>query len=102
MPRGPAERPLESRDPYLAVRAAIDRALMQGAAPVTAATPSAEPPRFGTAVQETAPVRRSEGVTRAREARSFLMVKRKGRKETPASIPAPDPHGRGARVDVRR
>ena len=98
MPRGPVDRPPWSRDPYLEIRSAIDRALMQGAAPVAALQPQAEPPRFEAGVQGTSPARRTGAVSKTRAARSFAPAKKKGRRE-PDRVP--DPAGRGTRIDLR-
>lgn len=93
MSRGP-------EDVYLGIRAVIDRALLQGAAPVAAGGASSPTPAFGNAVAETAPARRVEGPARTKPARSFTLAKT--RKRAAQEAAAPDPHGRGARVDVRR
>lgn len=104
MPRGPADRPIRGSEEEAALQAARSRALEQGAAPVAAGpTPGREPPRFGTGVAATAPVRRVHAVPRTRAARSFALakVRKKGRGESEASVPVPDPRGRGGRIDLR-
>jgi hypothetical protein len=100
VPRGPADRPIWSVEPYLEIRAVIDRALLQGAAPVTAAAPATIPAAFGSAVAETAAAQRVEGPGRTRAARSFALAK--PRKRATKETAPPDPKGRGTRVDVHR
>ena len=87
-----------------ALEAAMRQAQERAAAPVSPG-PVPEPLRPGlpTRVQGTAPVRGATVQGRTRGARSHEL-QRKGRRkrdESSAGKAAPDPRGRGGRVDVR-
>lgn len=105
MPRGPADRPVPPAD---ADPAALDAALRQAreraAAPVPpGSVPEPERPGPATRVRQTAPVRGATVQGRTRGAQSHVLQKkgRRKRDEPSAGKAAPDPRGRGGRVDVR-
>jgi hypothetical protein len=99
VPRGSAERPEPA-----ALEAALRQARERAAAPA-APPPAAQPERPGRSgrVKETAPVRGAAVQGRTRGARSFVLSKkgRRKRDEPSAGKAAPDPRGRGRRVDLR-
>ncbi|MBV8881106.1 MAG: hypothetical protein JO332_14165 [Planctomycetaceae bacterium] len=105
MPRGPSVRPAPPVDAESAAEeAALRQALERAAAPVPPG-PVPVPDRPGQAgrVKETEPVRGAVIQGRTRGARSFVL-QRKGRRkrdESSAGKAAPDPRGRGGRVDLR-
>jgi len=103
VPRSPSDRSPAAAD-AAALEAAARQALERGAAPAPP-PPAPSPDRPGPAVRvrQTAPVRGAAVQGRSRGARSFVL-RRKGRAkrdEPPAGRAAPDPRGRGGRLDVR-
>ena len=87
-----------------AEEAALRQALERAAAPVPpGAVPVPDRPGQAGRVKEAAPVRGAVIQGRTRGARTFVL-QRKGRRkrdESSAGKTAPDPRGRGGRVDLR-
>jgi len=105
VPRGPLDRPLPpvESDPA-ALEAALRQAQERAAAPGSPGpVPVPERPGLSTRVKGTAPVRGAVVQGRTRGARSFDLQKkgRRKRDESSAGKPAPDPRGRGGRMDLR-
>lgn len=105
MPRGSATRPAPPAD---GEPAALDAALRQARERATAPVPpgtAPEPSRPGPAVRvpEAAPVRGATVQGGTRGARSHALQKkgRRKRDEPSAGKAAPDPRGRGGRLDLR-
>lgn len=105
MPKGAATRPVPPAD---AGSAALDAALRQAreraAAPVPAGSaPVPERPGQTSRVKGVAPVRGAAVQGRTRGAQSHVLPRkgRRKREESSAAAAAPDPRGRGGRVDLR-
>ena len=103
MPRGPADRPIRSRDDEVALQAAMRRALEQGAAPAESRPSGAEAPSFGASVAPAAAVRAAAPASRQRAVPPLPRVRprKADRRESPTGEAAPDPRGRGGTVDLR-
>ena len=105
MPRSPSERPVPPVDSdRAALEAALRQAQERAAAPVSPGrVPEPERPGPAVRVKEAEPARGATVQGRTRGARSHVL-QRKGRRkrdEPSAGKAAPDPRGRGGRVDLR-
>ena len=105
MTRSPSERPVPPVDSdSAALEAALRQAQERAAAPVSPGhVPEPERPGPAVRVKETEPARGATVQGRSRGARSHVL-QRKGRRkrdESSAGKAAPDPRGRGGRVDLR-
>jgi len=105
VPRGPADRPVPPPDAEsAALEAARRQAQERASAPVSpGSVPEPDRPGLASRVKEPEPVRGATVQGRTRGARSYVLQKKGRRKPDGSSAgkAAPDPRGRGGRVDLR-